>query len=251
MKKSMRNHQKEGGKNIVIPKNAKIGKNSVIRDNVIIYDNVELGDNCFVGPNSILGEPTAEFYNKKNYQNPPLKIGKGSIIRSYTILYGGSTISDNLKTGHGAIIRERNKIGNNVSIGCKSELMPGNKIGNNVKIHSNCIIGEFAIIEDNVWIGPSVVTLATLHPPCPKSEECAVHDPINIKRNAKIGGNVTILPGVVIGENSLIGGGTVVTKNAPPDTVVIGNPGKAVKKVDELTCKEKFYKIPYEWEIKK
>jgi len=71
-----------------------------------------------------------------------------------------------------------------------------------------------------------------------------------IEENVSVGGNVTLLPGVTIGKDSLVGAGSVVVKNIPPRTVVVGNPAKVVKRTDSLKCLKKFYKKPYEWREK-
>ena len=207
--------------------------------------NVTIGKNAEIGDYGIIG------LRPKNADGEERTInGKESAIRSHTAIYAGNTIGDSFNTGHNTIIREGNSIGNNVSVGSNTTLEIGNKIGNNVKIHSNCIIGEYVIIEDYAWIGPSVITLVTLHPPCPKYEECTKHDPIVIKKNAKIGGNVTLTPSITIGENSLVGGGAVVTRDIPANSVAVGNPAKVIKKIDELDCKEPYFSKPYEWEDK-
>ncbi len=206
---------------------------------------IDLGKDVIIGDYAIIGIPPKNFSGE-----PRTIIGDGGNIRSHTVIYGGNTIGMGFNTGHNTIIREGNIIGDNVSIGSNTTLEIGNRIGNNVKIHSNCIIGEYVIIEDYAWIGPSVITLATLHPPCPKYEECAKHDPVTIKKNAKIGGNVTLTPGVTIGENSLVGAGAVVTKNIPPNSVAVGSPARVIKGIDELECKEPYFSKAYEWEDK-
>ncbi|UCC60853.1 MAG: N-acetyltransferase, partial [Dehalococcoidia bacterium] len=121
-----------------------------------------------------------------------------------------------------------------------------NQIGNNVRIHSNCFIPEFVIIEDNVWIGPSVTILNILHPPCPSYADCVTN--VRIKNNAKIGGNVTIGPRVTVGSNSLIGMGSVVTTDIPDNVLAYGNPARVVKPLSELVCELGLYRVPYEWE---
>jgi acetyltransferase-like isoleucine patch superfamily enzyme len=146
------------------------------------------------------------------------------------------------------MIRERNKIGNNVSVGTHSIVERDNVIEDNVRIHSNCFIPEFIEIREGAWIGPNVTVLNVLHPPCPAFEECAKG--MIIHKNAKIGGNVTIGPRVEIGENSIIGSGSVVTRSIPANSVAYGNPAKVHKKLEDLTCVLDLYKTPYEWEGK-
>lgn len=82
-------------------------------------------------------------------------------------------------------------------------------------------------IEDNVMIGPNVSLLTANHDL--KDHEILHYQKITIKKNAWIGANVTILPGVIVGENAVIGACSVVTKDVPDNAVVVGNPAKVVK----------------------
>jgi len=200
------------------------------------------GENHVIEEFTSLGE-----YLKDN--TIPLVIGKNAIIRSHTVIYRGTEIGDNFQTGHGVLIREDNKIGNNVSIGSHTVIERKNDIRCNVRIHSNCFIPEFVQINENVWISPGVTILNVLHPPCPSFEKCAPG--VVIESNVKIGGNVTICPRITIGKNAFIGAGSVVTKDVPKGSVVIGNPGKVVGKLQELKCKSGFQKFPYCWDVGK
>jgi acetyltransferase-like isoleucine patch superfamily enzyme len=87
-------------------------------------------------------------------------------------------------------------------------------------------------IEDDVLIGPKVSLITENHPLNPKERKGLIGKPILIKKNAWIGANATILPGVTIGENSVVAAGAVVTKSVPANVVVAGNPAVVTKQLD-------------------
>lgn len=174
-----------------------------------------------------------------------LIIGKNCFLNSGTIIYLGSKIGNDFKTGHYVVIREEVKIGNNVSVWGHSTIDYGTKIGNNVKIHTNCYVAQYTKIEDNVFLAPGVIIGNDPHPGCPISRDCIKKFAVKIKKSAQIGLNVTLLPGVTIGKNSLVGAGAVVTKDVPNNSVVIGNPARIIKKIGEIECPIKKIKKPY------
>jgi acetyltransferase-like isoleucine patch superfamily enzyme len=174
-----------------------------------------------------------------------LVIGSGAVIRPFTTIYAGSTFGDRLQTGQGASIREDNIVGDDVSVGTNAVLEFGNRIGSRVRIHSGCFL-EMVTIEDDVFVGPNTVFTDDPHPMnCPHYKDCkggAV-----VRRLARIGANVTILPGVVVGENALVGAGSVVVDDVPPGAVLVGNPARVIKYVGDLTCPPGLVARPFDW----
>jgi len=160
------------------------------------------------------------------------KIGKNPVIREPTIIYPDNIIGDNFQTGHFVVIRQNNKIGNNVSIGIHSDVAFNVIIEDNVRIHSKCFIPEFSIIKKNAWLGPNVVFTNDKYPGS-REGKSNLKGPI-IGEYAKIGANSTILPRVKIGKYALIGAGTVVVKDVPDYAIVVGNPGKIVGDIRDL-----------------
>lgn len=86
-------------------------------------------------------------------------------------------------------------------------------------------------IGDDVQIGPNVQLLTPTHPvePAPRRDKLEAARPISIGDNVWIGGGAIVLPGVTVGENSVIGAGAVVTRDVPPNVVVVGNPARVVR----------------------
>ena len=206
-----------------------------------IYDNVVIGEGTIIQEPCILGQPP----RGKKPGELTLVIGKNCIIRSFTTIYAGNVIGDNVQTGQGVSIRENNRIGNGSSIGTNSVLEFDNIVGNNTRIHTGCFL-EMTTIGNDVFIGPHVVFTDDPHPMnCPRYKECL--GGATVEDLARIGANSTILPGIVVGRNSLIGAGSVVTKNVPPEAVVAGNPAKVINTINELKCVKGFFERPYVW----
>lgn len=198
-----------------------------------IFDNVQLGENVVIGEWCQIGVSPKGAGMLKT-QGMPLTtiIGKDGIIRSHTVIYAGNVVGSRLQTGHFVLIREQNIIGNNVSIGSYTNIEHHVTIEDDARIHSGVFIPEFCHLKKGCWIGPKVCFTNAKYP---RGER--VKDELKgatVGENAKIGANVTILPGIIIGKNALVGSGSVVTKNVPENTVVAGNPAHVVKKVSEL-----------------
>ena len=200
----------------------------MISEKAIIYPNVKLGKNCIVEDFVIIGAPPKDSLPGEI----ETIIGYNSIIRSHTVIYAGNRIGNNFQTGNKANIRELNEIGDNVSIGTLSVVEHHVKIGNGVRIHTQVFIPEFTILEEECWIGPNVVITNAKYPRSINVKE-ELKSPY-IKRNAIIGANSTLLPGITIGEYALIGAGAVVTKDVPKRCIVAGNPAVVINKIDNL-----------------
>jgi len=198
-----------------------------MKEFIKIYPNVTIDEPEEIGDFVIIG-----YSFKEMDDNVKTFIGKAAIIRSHTVIYAGNIIGMNFRTGHHVIIRELNKIGDNVSIGSGSIIEHHVEIGNNVRLHSGVFIPEYTILEDGSWLGPCVCITNAKYPLSKDAKKTLKG--ATIKKNAKIGANVTLLPGVVIGENSLVGAGSVVVKNVPPGKVVAGNPARIIKDIEDL-----------------
>jgi UDP-2-acetamido-3-amino-2,3-dideoxy-glucuronate N-acetyltransferase len=128
-------------------------------------------------------------------------------------------------------------IGDNSKVGAFVEIQKGASIGKNCKISSHTFICEGVHIEDNCFIGHGVMFTNDLFPRSTNADGSQQTEAdwkvieTHVKKGASIGSNATILCGITIGENSLVGAGAVVTKNVPPNTVVAGSPAKVIKTI--------------------
>lgn len=132
-------------------------------------------------------------------------------------------------------------IGDNTKIGTFVEVQKNATIGENCKISSHTFICEGVVIEDHVFIGHSVTFINDTYPRATtpdgklQTEADWKVEPTHVKRGASIGSGATILSHVTIGENAIIGAGSVVTKDVPPNAVVAGNPAKVLRNIDNKT----------------
>ena len=146
---------------------------------------------------------------------PNVKLGRDVKIYAFVNLYGCE-------------IDEGSRIGTFV------EIQKGAKIGKNVKISSHSFICEGVTVEDEVFIGHGVMFINDKYPRATtsngelQSETDWICVPTLVKRRASIGSNATILCGVTIGEDALVGAGSVVTRDVPPGAVVAGNPAHVI-----------------------
>jgi acetyltransferase-like isoleucine patch superfamily enzyme len=198
-------------------------------NNSIVHPGVNLGEGVNLGDYVIIGCPPR---GNKAGELETL-IGDHAEIRSHTVIYAGNSIGHHFQTGHRVTIRENNIIGANVSIGTGSVVEHHVTMEEGCRLHSQTFIPEFCILEAGVWIGPNVVLTNARYPAAPDTKEYLAG--ITLKRRAKIGANVTILPGLTIGEDALVGAGSVVTKDVAAGTVVVGNPAKQVNSINNIS----------------
>jgi len=156
---------------------------------------------------------------------PDVRLGQNVKIYAFVNLYGCD-------------------IGDDSRIGTFVEIQKGAKIGCRVKVSSHSFICEGVTIDDDVFIGHSVIFINDKYPRDTnntgklQTEADWVCIPTHVKRGASIGSNATILCGVTIGENAIIGAGSVVTHDVPDNTVVIGNPARFLSRVPDNPLEE-------------
>jgi acetyltransferase-like isoleucine patch superfamily enzyme len=147
---------------------------------------------------------------------PDVKLGRNVRLVGFVNLYGC-------------------KIGDDVKIGTFVEVQKGVTIGNRCKISSHTFICEGVTLEDEVFIGHSVTFTNDLFPRATngdgrlQSEADWACIPTVVKRGASIGSGATLLCGITIGENALVGAGSVVTRDVPAHAVIAGNPARIIK----------------------
>jgi acetyltransferase-like isoleucine patch superfamily enzyme len=215
----------------------KIEKGVYISQGAIIYGKTLIKKGTYIGENCIIGHPQRERLKriverkikKTDSTGPLVSIGENNVIRSGTIIYSDVHMASNCQTGHNTMIRENTRIGENTLIGTNTIIDGNVSIGKNVSIQTGVYIPLFSGIGDNVFMGPySKLT----------NDKYMMRKKFNLKgptieNNVSIGANSVILPNITLKERTIVGAGSVVTKNTEKDDILIGNPAKFLKKVPE------------------
>lgn len=155
---------------------------------------------------------------------PDVKLGKGVKLSKFINMYG-CTVGDDTK------------------IGAFVEIQKNAFVGSHCKISSHTFICEGVTIEDEVFIGHSVTFINDMYPRATteggglQTEADWRVDRTLVRRRASIGSGSTILANVTIGENAIVGAGSVVTKDVPANTIVAGNPARVLRTVQEAVTK--------------
>lgn len=151
---------------------------------------------------------------------PDVKLGRGVRLARFINLYGC-------------------EIGDESKIGAFVEIQKNAKVGRRCKISSHSFICEGVTIEDSVFVGHGVVFINDIYPRATtaagslQSEQDWKVEPTVVRRGASLGSGATILARVTIGENAIVGAGSVVTKDVPANSIVAGNPARILRYLSE------------------
>jgi acetyltransferase-like isoleucine patch superfamily enzyme len=138
-----------------------------------------------------------------------LEIGNDTRVWQFSVIFEGAVLGENCNI-------------------CAHTLIEGDVIlGNNVTVKSGVFLWDGTRIADNVFIGPNATFTNDVHPRSKIYPES--FQGITIKEGASIGANATLLPGIIIGKNAMVGAGAVVVKDVPDKAVVVGNPAKVIR----------------------
>jgi acetyltransferase-like isoleucine patch superfamily enzyme len=218
-----------------IEKGAQLGEGVSIGAFTIVHREAIIGDGTVIESHCEIAHPS------KLANGEPLVLGKDSLIRSHSIFYAGSTFGERLVTGHRVTVRELTSAGKNFQIGTLGDIQGHCEIGDYVRTHSNVHIGHASKVGSFVWIFPYVVLTNDPHPPSETCIGCEIGD------YAAIATMSVILPGVKVGEHSLIAAHSCVGKNVDPHTVVGGSPAKFLCGTEKIKLRDGSGRNAYPW----
>ncbi len=218
--------------NLVLGEGVVIGADVEIGANVVIHEGTRIGDGCVIQDNVVLGKQPRLSARSTAKRDPlaPLELGAGAAVCSGSLVYAGSVVGRNAIIGDQASVRERCTLGEGVVVGRGVCVENDVSIGAFCKIQSNSYITAYSTLEDHVFIAPCVTTTNDNF----MGRTDARHEQILgaiIRRGARIGGGVVILPGIEIGEEAFVAAGALVTRDIPAKKLVAGLPAKVWRDV--------------------
>jgi acetyltransferase-like isoleucine patch superfamily enzyme len=151
----------------------------------------------------------------------------------YVVIFPEVTIGEGTRIGNFVMIRSDTTIGDGCTIGSYVDIEGDVAIGHRVSLQSSCYITRGVVIEDDVFCGPRIITMNDKVISYRRPKLTFNRAAPRILRAARVGGGSVLLPGVTIGENALVGAGSVVTKDVPDRAIVVGNPATIIGQVPD------------------
>jgi len=222
------------GANVVIGNNVTVAPGVTFGANVVVHDDTVIGEGCFIQDGAVLGKlpSLSPRSTAKRGELAPLRLEEKCVVCTGAVLYRGVQLGKGCIVGDLASVRERCLLGEGVVVGRGTCVEMDTTIGAFTKIQSNCYITAYMTIEDHCFIAPNVMT--TNDNFMGRTEKrFALERGATIRRGARIGGGAVLLPAVEIGEEAFVAAASVVTRDVPPRTVVMGTPAKPVRGVPD------------------
>ncbi|MBU1319806.1 MAG: N-acetyltransferase [candidate division Zixibacteria bacterium] len=221
------------GRFCVVDDNVTIGARCQVGHNVVIHAGSIIGSNVRIDDGTVIGKLPMRAANSavtKEQELPAAHIGDNCIIGTNVVIYAGSVIGNKVLVADLSTVRENVSIGDFTIVGRGVAIENFCKIGSYCKLETNVYITAYSEVEDRVFIAPCVATSNDNF--VGRTKERFKHfKGVTIRKGGRIGVSATILPGKVIGEDTLVAAGALVTSDAPPRKIVAGVPAKVFRDV--------------------
>jgi acetyltransferase-like isoleucine patch superfamily enzyme len=234
------------GDGVVLAPFAVVGDGAVLGDGVrigahaVIHAGTVLGAGAEVQDHAVLGKaPKLARHSRASTQAPPpLEVGDGAVVCCGAIVFAGARLGAGAIVGDQAFVRERAVLGAGTVVGRGTAIDNDVRVGDRVRIQTDVYITANSVIEDDVFVGPGVLTT--------NDSTMARHDadhPVvgcTLRRACRVGGAAVLVPGVVVGEEAFVAAGAVVTRDVPPRGVVMGVPARVLRQVPDEDLLERW-----------
>jgi acetyltransferase-like isoleucine patch superfamily enzyme len=222
------------GRTGVRPPLSQMAMAAEVHPTATVYEGTVLGDGVRVMENAVVGKQPAlgPRSTARREPLPPAQIGAGTIVSTGAIVFAGSTIGAGCILGDQSCIRERVEIADDVVVGRGSLVENDTTIGSGTRIQAEAYVTAYSTLEEDVFIAPCVVTTNDDFMGRTERRKELMKGP-TIRRGARVGGGAILCPGIEVGEEGFVGAGAVVTKDVPARSVVVGNPARVLREVEQ------------------
>jgi acetyltransferase-like isoleucine patch superfamily enzyme len=225
---------------LLLGENVSIGEDVVFGAHVVVHDGTVLGDGCVVEDHAVLGKRPrlARSSAAPLGHLGALELGARVTVCSGAVLFVGARVAAEAILGDQSFVRERSSIGAGTVIGRGSVVDNDVVVGARVKVQTGVYLTAFTLVEDDVFVGPGVVTTND-----DTMSRHGAEEPLRgatLRRACRIGGGAVLTPGVEIGEEAYVAAGAVVTRDVSSRAVVMGVPARAVREVGDRDLLERW-----------
>jgi acetyltransferase-like isoleucine patch superfamily enzyme len=216
------------GHNSVVHEDVKIGANCRIGSGVVIHAGSVIGNNVRIDDNTVIGKlpmKAALSAVTQDQQLDPCIIADDCMIGAMVVIYRGCTVRTRVMVADLASLRENVEVGEYTIIGRGVTIENKVRVGSRCKLETEAYITALSEIGDGCFIAPEV-TFTNDNFLGRTKDRFKYHKGVTMKRGSRIGANVTVLPGLTLGEDALVAAGSVVTRDVPARKIVLGSPAK-------------------------
>jgi acetyltransferase-like isoleucine patch superfamily enzyme len=218
------------GPGLLLGEEVRLGSGVSFGAYVVVHDKTSIGDGCVVDDHAILGKhPRLTAGSSAHGDIGRLTLGERVTVCQEAILFAGTTVGPGAILGDQSFVRERSSVGADSVIGRGSVVDNDVRVGARVRVQTGVYLTAFTLVEDDVFVGPGALTT--------NDNTMARHGggtPLEgaiLRRACRVGGGAILTPGVEIGEEAYVAAGTLVTRDVPAGSVVMGVPARVVREV--------------------